>query len=263
MVITIFLRIFIFTYEIVVSIILSVNAEYSETWSEYAYFSKQIMDQACSLNSVIIVLVIILQIVFDCQNWLRQKKNSFNQLENRDILKNRYEKMLLTSGLLPVLPLFYLQLFLLVRNCHISKDNSWNLFNLVYLLFFILNFGIAVMAFSTWFIYIKDRHSSLFNSLKREGKMSFEGEQKMMGYVFIVIIVQNFVQYIFLIDCSFFAEDSFSNQECIRNSFFTRLMGDSDISHSIINLIYLFVVEVLPTFAFLTIYVPKVKLPID
>jgi hypothetical protein len=122
--------------------------------------------------------------------------------------------MLLTSGLLPVLPLFYLQLFLLVRNCHITKnieDENWNSFNLVYWLFLILNFGITLMAISTWFIYIKDKQNSLFNSLKRENKMNYENEQKMMRYIFIIIIVQTTIQEIFLIDCSFFSENSFSN----------------------------------------------------
>ena len=148
------------------------------------------MDQVCSLNSVIIVLIIILQIVFDCQNWLRQKQFSFNQLENRDILKNRYEKMLLSSGLLPVIPLFYLQLFLLVRNCHITKNDDSNLFNLIYLLFFILNIGISFMAFSTWFIYIKD----LFDYLNKEKEKNFENEQKLTKYVFAVILAQTIIQ---------------------------------------------------------------------
>lgn len=103
--------------------------------------------------------------------------------------------MLLTNGLLPVIPLFYLQLFLLVRNCHVTKHiEDWNSFNLVYLLFLILNFGITLMAFSTWFIYIKDKQNSLFNYLKTEKNLSFENEKKLMKYVFIIIAAQTTIQ---------------------------------------------------------------------
>lgn len=227
------------------------------------------MEQIASLNSIVVVAIVLFQFLIDAGKWKRWLKEAGEdsstgpamQISKNEVLIHQYERLVVHYGFIPALPVVYFQAGVLSRNGEVIRTMTP-----MYVMILLL--AVALMILLNWTYYLTFGRMFGILAPKPAPKSTvlqlcdkhLHSRKLLQAWrnVYVLLTLFCLTQSLMMLNCAVLG-DVYNQAQCIETSLVSTLLQRTTWVTVILHILFLLIIDLLPACAFLFIYLPRVQ----